>query len=364
MGIKANANKLAIVFHPGMTLAEKLEEMGMGVKEFAVRTSKPEKTIIAVIKGNSSLTTEMAVSFENVTKIPASFWLKKQQMYDEFLVRKNREATLAASVDWMKQFPVTEMAKRGWIAAKKTVEEKVNELFSFFGISTEKAWADYYLNKQLKVAFRISLSGMKDPHAMSAWLRQGDVLAGEMRSNAAFSEKELRQALPRMKEIMANEPKDFLKQLQDVCLSCGVKLICTPCLPKAPIGGATRWINDYPVVQIASRYKRYDIFWFNFFHEIGHILLHGKKEIFLEKAGCFEQDEQKEREADDFAANVVLAKEDERTIVFRNKYNRTAIIAAAKEFGTHPSIIVGRLQHDGIIQYNQDQYLIKKVDFS
>ena len=74
MGIKANISKLAVVFHPGVTLEEKLEEMGMSIKEFAIRTSKPEKTIIAVIRGRSSITTEMAVSFENVTKIPASFW--------------------------------------------------------------------------------------------------------------------------------------------------------------------------------------------------------------------------------------------------------------------------------------------------
>jgi hypothetical protein len=32
-----------VIFHPGETLAEKLAEMKMGPKEFAVRTNKPEK---------------------------------------------------------------------------------------------------------------------------------------------------------------------------------------------------------------------------------------------------------------------------------------------------------------------------------
>lgn len=90
MGIKANTSNLIAVYHPGVTLAEKLKEMEMGVKEFAVRVSKLEKTIFAVIGGNSSITTEMAVAFEAVTKIPASFWLRKQQMYDEYLVKKKR----------------------------------------------------------------------------------------------------------------------------------------------------------------------------------------------------------------------------------------------------------------------------------
>ena len=63
MSQKASASKLIAVHHPGVTLAEKLKETGMSVKEFAVRVSKPEKTIFAVINGSSSLTTEMAVSF-------------------------------------------------------------------------------------------------------------------------------------------------------------------------------------------------------------------------------------------------------------------------------------------------------------
>ena len=60
-----------VEFHLGITLSDKLKEMGMSVKEFAVCTSKPEKTIFAVIVGKSSVTSDMAVAFESVTKIPA-----------------------------------------------------------------------------------------------------------------------------------------------------------------------------------------------------------------------------------------------------------------------------------------------------
>ena len=62
------------VSHPGSTLEEKLYEMGMGPKEFALRSGKPEKTITAVLKGDSSITADMAVLFENVTRIPANYW--------------------------------------------------------------------------------------------------------------------------------------------------------------------------------------------------------------------------------------------------------------------------------------------------
>lgn len=80
-----------VEFHPGITLSEKLKEMGMSVKEFAVRTSKPEKTIFAVIGGKSSVTSDMAVAFESVTKIPAHFWLNMQRGYDEYIARQREK---------------------------------------------------------------------------------------------------------------------------------------------------------------------------------------------------------------------------------------------------------------------------------
>ena len=361
MGIKANISKLAVVFHPGVTLEEKLSEMGMSIKEFAIRTSKPEKTIIAVIRGRSSITTEMAVSFENVTMIPASFWLRKQLSYDEYVVRKNREAAAAASAEWMKKFPVAEMVKRGWLNTASSIEEKVQALFSFFAISTEKAWNDYYINQELKLAFRISLVHAKDPHAMSAWLRRGEIQAANISLNEQFDEKKLRSTLPRMKQLMVDDIEGFFPKLQKLCAECGVKLVSTQCLPKAPISGATRWINDTPIVQLSNRYKRYDIFWFNFFHEIGHILLHGKKDIFLEHAGCVENDLVKEQEADRFASNILLTSNDEQEILKSHDYSVEGIKRAASRYGTHPAIIVGRLQHCNAIDYWQDQSLLKSI---
>jgi plasmid maintenance system antidote protein VapI len=68
--------------------------MNMGPKEFAVRTGKPEKTIIAVLKGESSITPDMAGLFESVTRIPARFWMNKQRSYDEYLARKRQLALI------------------------------------------------------------------------------------------------------------------------------------------------------------------------------------------------------------------------------------------------------------------------------
>jgi len=347
--------------HPGETLVEKLEEMGMGSKEFAIRTGKPEKTISSVLNGKSAITPDMAIQFENVTKIPAHFWMNSQRGYDEYLAREKQKKIIEEAVEWFKCFPIAEMVKKEWIKTQKTTHEKVSELLSFFGISNHLAWENLYLNQQLKVAFRISLAHTQEPHSISAWLRRGELQSAELPTNN-YSEKIFKDLLPEIKKIMAKQPDDFYVQLQNCCLDAGVKVVFTPCIKKAPINGCTRWINDTPLIQLSGRYKRNDGFWFTFFHEAGHIVLHGKKDVFLE-IDDFKKDVDKEKEADDFAIKWTLSEEEEREITHHSVITEKDIIRFAKKFNTHPAIIIGRLQHKGMIHYSVGRNFIQPVSF-
>lgn len=348
--------------HPGETLAEKLEEMEMGPKEFALRTGKPEKTIIAVLKGASSITPDMAVQFESVTKIPANFWMDHQRSYDEYLAREKRKATIDNAIAWAKQFPLADMTKKGWLPQVKSIEEKTMELLMFFGFSDHCAWEDYYLNQQLKVAFRISLAQTNEPYAISAWLRKGELQAAMLQAND-FSEKKFKETLPELKAIMALHPTGFFNHIQNVSLKAGVKVVHTPCINKAPISGSTRWLNDTPLIQLTGRFNRNDSFWFTFFHEAGHILLHGKKDIFLEKVEYSDKDSIKEKEADDFACKWTLSEQEEVEILAAAPLNEDKIRKFAKQFTTHPAMIIGRLQHKKLIPYSLGREYIEPVVF-
>jgi Zn-dependent peptidase ImmA (M78 family) len=192
------------------------------------------------------------------------------------------------------------MIKKGWLPEQKSIHEKTMSMLAFFGFSNHTAWEDYYFKQQLKVAFRISLAQIKEPYAISAWLRNGELQAAALKANG-YSEKRFKESLPKLKTIMKKCPKDFFNQLQTVCLEAGVKLVHTPCIKKAPISGSTRWLNDTPLIQLSENNCKNDSFWFTFFHEAGHILLHGKKDIFLENLDYSNKDLEKEKEADLFA---------------------------------------------------------------
>jgi addiction module HigA family antidote len=348
--------------HPGATLAEKLEELEMTSKEFALRTGKPEKTITAIIKGKSSITPDMAVMFENVTRIPANYWMNHQRGYDEYLAREKRKAVIENSIDWTKKFPLNDIIQLGWIANVTSVDDKTEEMLAFFGFSNHKSWESYYLRQQLKVAFRISLAHTKEPYAISAWLRRGEIQAMELEANK-YSETKFKEALPKIKSIMAAYPKNFFTELQRICLEAGVKVVHTPCIKKAPISGSTRWLNNTPFIQLTGRYKTNDKFWFTFFHEAGHILLHGKKDIFLEDIEYSDSDLLKEKEANDFAANWILTATEEAEVVASLPYSASKIKSFAKKFNTHPACIIGRLQHKKYLPYSIGKEFTLTIEF-
>lgn len=354
-----------IVFHPAETLREKLEEMGMGIKEFALRTGKPEKTIIAVLNEESSLTPEMAVLFENVTKIPAEFWINKQARYNEFIARKRHAESIAVAKNWAKEFPYAEMAKQNWVTPTRNIEEKTINLLNYFGVASHSAWEKLYMESELKVAAYTSLKHTHEPHAISAWLRQGELQAKKI-TVPAFDSKKLKGNIPAMRKLMIEQPINFFEQLQQLCFDAGVILLFTPKLPKVPLSGSTRWIKETPLIQLTARYGQNDRFWFTFFHELGHIFLHGKKYISLENVDFAAGDPKKEQEANDFAVKQTFSKEQEEKLLREHPHSITAddIVGYAHEFDTHPAMIIGRLQHLKLIHYSVGREFILPVNLS
>lgn len=350
------------VSHPGMTLAEILAEKDMGAKEFAVRTGKPEKTISDVLNGRSGITIEMGILFEQVLKIPSHFWINRQRAYDEYLARVEYQKTIEEGLEWSKTFPYAKMASLGWIEPTTKKEAKVINLFEYFEVSNTKGYYDFYYNQKLLVNFRISLKDNENAGAIAAWLRQGEIQSDAL-NVPEFDKKKLTEILPKLKTIMASQPNDFFSQIQALCNYAGVKVVHTPCLPKAPIHGSTRWLGDIPLIQLSGRYRRNDIFWFTFFHEIGHILLHGKKYISIENIEYDGENQAYEKEANMFSANLLLSKEEEEEILRKVTLTDSDVINFAKEFKTHPAIIIGRLQHKKLVPFSLGNNLCKPIDF-
>lgn len=332
---------------PGEFLEEELENRGMSQADLAERTGLAKKTINEIIKAKASITPDSALKFERVFRLPANYWLNLEVLYQESLARIAERERFAEDVAWLKKIPVRKMINFGWIQEHKDKSAQLNEILSFFGVATVKQWSVVW--SRLQVAYRKSQTFKAHGEAISAWLRQGEIEAQEIECQD-FNATTFKEALIEIRGLTREpDPNIFVTRLTDLCAQGGVAVIFVTELPKTHVSGATRWLTkDKALIQLSLRHKSDDHLWFTFFHEAGHILKHGKKELFLEGNGM---DDEKEKEANDFASNLLIPVKEFNAFVEKGRFTKLSITHFAQELGIAPGVVVGQLQHHEWLPY-------------
>lgn len=346
---------------PGDTIQEHIDFIGMSQAELAERMGRPKEKINDIIKGREPITTATAFQLEKVLGIPASFWLNREKTYRKELYELQQQEELEKEMDWLRAFPVNEMKKLGWLPNTREKHTLVDSMLKFFSVATSGEWQQLYIHNYALARYRKSSVHEQSHHAISAWLRKGEIQAKEIEI-AAFDKKKFKDALAAIKELAFLMPDNFTQQLQNLCAQCGVAVVFTQNLPKAPISGATRWFHNKPIIQLSGRFKTNDHFWFTFFHEAAHIILHGKKDIFLENVEGTKIDQEKEEEANAFAAKILLTETELQQIIDAAPLDEKTIHEFANTFRTPAGVIIGRLQHLKLIPFHIGNGFRQKID--
>lgn len=357
---KAARNEYApdTVAPPGDTLLEAIENIGMSQAELAERTGRPKKTINEIINGKAAITSDTALQLERVLGVPARFWLNLDQHYREYLTKHEEQERLGKHLTWLDGFPVREMVKLGWIRSFGDKIEQMQELLSFFGVASPECWQETYCSTQ--VVYRRSSAFRSEPGAVSAWLRKGE-LDGQQTTCSTYNEAGFRQALAQLRSMTTESPEVSCPQMQALCAKSGVVVVFVREIPGAPVSGATRWLtSDKALVQLTIRHKSDDHLWFTFFHEAGHILLHGKRDVFIEDDKV---EDPKEAEADRFASDLLIPPSELLQFTSAGRITAESIQGFASRIGIAPGIVVGRLQHDGLVPYSRHNHLKRRLQW-
>ncbi len=344
--------KKELLSPPGDTIQETIDTIGMSQAELAERIGRPKEKLNDIIKGKEPITQKTALSLERVLGIPVSFWIKRESEYREELMRIEQQEFLQGCIDWANMFPLLDLKKLNFLPDTRNKSKLAENLLRFFQVASPKQWEQIYIDETVNAAFKISLANTSSPYAISAWLRIGEIKARKL-NLPDFDKTEFKEALLKIKDIVKQQPNDFKEQLIKLCNSCGVAILFTKCLSKAPISGATWWKGNSPIIQLSGRYKTNDSFWFAFYHESGHILKHGKKEVFLENIEGTVVDIEKEKEADQFAQKHLFPEAALNELKSIFNISQADIIEFAERYNTHPAVIVGQLQHHKVLKYSQ-----------
>ncbi|MCY0924815.1 ImmA/IrrE family metallo-endopeptidase [Streptomyces sp. H27-H1] len=346
---------------PGETILEFLEESGMTQREFALRAGISPKHLNQLTKGIVSLSPEVAEKLESVTKIRARFWNRLEADYQSARRRLRETRDPAAFSNWLKSLPVQELIKRGHVPAEPSDKQsRWEQLLAFFSVSSLDAWTELY--EKPAAAFRQTQAYEVKIGAVASWLRLGEIAAFEVPC-APFNKSGLQSEIPRLRALTVMAPQDFEPELVKSCARNGVAVVFVKEVTGSRSCGATRWISPTKaVVQLSLRYKSDDQFWFTVFHELGHVLLHGKQEIRVEPARKGASSDPQELEADAFARDILIpARYAQRLETLKSISSAESF---AKEIGIAPGIVVGRLHHEGKWPHSWGNNLKRRFDLA
>jgi HTH-type transcriptional regulator / antitoxin HigA len=327
---------------PGETLRELLEEHGLSQRELARRADLSPKHVNKLLQGTVPLSADVAMRLERVTGTPARIWNRLEADYRSDLERIRSGRELAVDVMWLKEFPVGELVKCDILPAQPSDKvSRIEQLLAFFGVANPGAWQDVYAD--LTCAFRTSKTFVAKPGALTAWLRLGEIAAQDVHCEP-FDRKRLEAALPSLRELTRDTADVFTEQMRVICSAYGVAVVFVPELPGSRASGVTRWLTPgKALIQLSPRYRTDDHLWFTFFHEIGHVLRHGKTDVWIETTSADAEDP-REAEADKFSRDILIPPRDARELPGLKTIDD--VRRFAERIRIAPGIVVSRLQHD------------------
>ena len=349
-----------IAIPPGELLAETLESVGMTQAELARRTGRPVQAINEIVHGAKEITPETALQLERVLGVPAHVWVRLEADYRYNVARLQDQKSLENEVPLAEVYPYREMAKYKWVANVQDKVEQVSELLRFFRVSSLRQLE----TRELEVAWRRSTKVVIERPALLAWLCQGEREAERLNVVEAFDRDLLRSKLSLFRSLTTQSAASFRPAMRQNLAECGVALAFVQHLPKTGVHGATQWQSSRVVIQLSVRFKWNDIFWFSFFHEIGHLLLHPRRGVFVNpESGDKSSDE---KEADRFAADTLIPPSDFEAKCANLGATTSAaeIVACAKDIGIAPGILVGRLQHENLLPRSHLNHLKQRFELA
>ena len=356
---------------PGDTIEDLRRERDWNHLQLAQRLGVSKSTLNQLIKGELIVNSEIAFGLAAVFGTSEQFWLRREAEYRQQSARLDAESHYQNWHDWLKIFPIKELKKAHILPNQRlndgTKSKFVEDLLKFFSVATPQQWETTYL--KLQANFRRAQTSDTNIGAITAWLRLGEIEVEEVHGkayyddlvNVQFNPQKFRTAITEIRKLTVCPPEEFQPKMQEFCSNAGVILIFIPAIPKAKVSGVARWVTKQsPMIQMSLFGKSNDKFWFTFFHEAAHILLHAKEKnsIFLDDNFDVDSATPLEAEANEFAENILIPPEHLENI---SRYkSEQYIINFANEIGIHPGIVVGRLQKEKIISYRSHLNKLKE----
>lgn len=339
-----------IAFHPGYYIKEIVDESGLTQEDFAKRLDTTPKNLSLLIRGEQRLSIDIAMKLARMIGTNVSYWLNLQNSYDALITEFKSDAELAIERKVFENLDYKYFRDNfGLPNLPRKIDEQIKEVRNFLNVATLKV----FTKRDMAVSFRSSTEELTVANIIKANTMVQIATNKALRVNAQkFNKHKFEDAVKYALTLTKNH-NEFYPLLYKSFLEAGVIFIILPNLSGSKINGATKKIGDSIMLMVNDRRLNADSFWFTLFHEIGHII-NGDYGISFEK-----ETGAQEELANRYAEDSLIPSQQYQEFKNKNQFDLQSIRFFSNQINRDPGIVLGRLQNDGIIGF--DDWTMKSL---
>ena len=305
-----------IAFHPGYYIKEMVDESGLTQEDFAKRLDTTPKNLSLLIRGEQSLSIDIAVKLSRMIGTSVSYWLNLQNAYNSLIAEfkskeeLEKERKIFECLDY-KYF----RENYGLPDLPRKKDEQIKEIRAFLKVATLSVFTKH----DMAVSFRSAKEFLNETNTIKANIMVQIAINKALNVDAPKYDKvKFLDAIEYALTLTQNHD-EFYSFICEEFRKAGVILIILPNISGSKINGATKKMGDNVMLMVNDRRLYSDIFWFTLFHEIGHII-NGDYGISFEK-----EIDKKEEVADKYAENKLIPLEQYQEFVIKRKFDIQSI---------------------------------------
>ena len=331
-----------IAFHPGYYIKEIIDESGLTQRDFAYRLDTTSKNLSLLIRGEQSLSIDIAMKLSRMMGTSVSYWLNLQNAYDALIAEFKSKEELAQE---KKVFAVLDYKyfreHFGLPDLPRKKEEQIVQVRKFLNVAT----LSVFKKRDMAVSFRSDSGELSEGNVIKANIMVQIATNLALKTESPKFNKALFEEAVQYVLTLTKEHGTFYPLIKEAFRKAGVVFIILPNISGSRINGATKKVGNSIMLMVNDRRLYSDTFWFTLFHEIGHIM-NGDYGISFES----ESGEQEEI-ADKYAEDMLIPGEQYQLFVEEGRFDIQAIKEFAASNDRDPGIVLGRLLNDEKVNY-------------
>lgn len=334
-------NKVA--FHPGYYIKEIIAESGLTQEDFAKRLDTTPKNLSILVRGEQSLSKDIAMKLSRLLGTSIGYWLNLQKTYDTLMAEFDSAQELEEERKIFDLFEYNKCFrdKYGLEDCPRDKEAQIKNLREFLKVSTLRA----FTKVDMAANFRNASDNMSKANIVKANAMVQIATNRALKVNAPKYDKKKFEVAVDYALTLTTDHDSFYEKINKAFQDSGVILEVLPNISGSNTNGATKKLGNNIVLMVNDRRLYSDTFWFTLFHEIGHIM-NGDYGISFEK-----EKGEMENKADQYAQDKLIDPDKYHEFISSKRFDAASIKSFARSINRDPGIVLGRLQNDRLVGY-------------